>query len=408
MHDSGTSFEIMVAFSTTAVPADRRVAPTGHVTALVACALAAGSVGTPQSLLFQRLAYPHAQAWRHISASTRGHNLPPGVVMNGSLPVREAVMRGRARALPFFATAPQDRTPPPPGAVIYMDFAGPVAPSFPHGLTTYCGAIDAGSLYGRIMAAHTMTRDIATQTLSLTLADIAAKMQSAVPLKPFVVNCDNGSAFISKHFREFLADRQIALRFSPPYTPQLNAQIESMWCTTFATARVLLASASLPPSLHPFAMQTARWIENRLPKPTRGNQTPVFMLSKQLPDLSHLYTFGCLCLVTLPGPLREGDAHFMDRGAPGLYLGPSEEGQCHIVYVFALRRVLPTAKLRVWEDQFPGLRGHRYAWFPTLPAAGSEGPVPPAVHSTPSNNNIEPPPDSNNNNAPPPLSLIHI
>ena len=38
----------------------------------------------------------------------------------------------------------------------------------------------------------------------------------------------NGSAFISKHFREFLADRQIALRFSPPYTPQLNAQIESM------------------------------------------------------------------------------------------------------------------------------------------------------------------------------------
>ena len=404
MHDSGTSFEIMVAFSTTAVPADRRVTPTGHVTALVACALTAGSVGTPQSLLFQRLAYPHAQAWRHISASTRGHNLPPGVVMNGSLPVREAVMRGRARALPFFATAPQDRTPPPPGAVIYMDFAGPVAPSFPHGLTTYCGAIDAGSLYGRIMAAHTMTRDIATQTLSLILADIAAKMQSAVPLKPFVVNCDNGSAFISKHFREFLADRQIALRFSPPYTPQLNAQIESMWCTTFATARVLLASASLPPSLHPFAMQTARWIENRLPKPTRGNQTPVFMLSKQLPDLSHLYTFGCLCLVTLPGPLREGDAHFMDRGAPGLYLGPSEEGQCHIVYVFALRRVLPTAKLRVWEDQFPGLRGHRYAWFPALPAAGSGGPVSPAVHSTPSNNNFEPPTDSNNNTAQPPLA----
>ena len=393
MHDSGASFEIMVAFSTTAVPADRRVTPTGHVTALVAvpadrrvtptghvtalvaCALAAGPVGTPQSLLFQRLAYPHARAWRHISASTRGHNLPPGVVMNGSLPVREAVMRGRARALPFFATAPQDRTPPPPGAVIYMDFAGPVAPSFPHGLTTYCGAIDAGSLYGRIMAAHTMTRDIATQTLSLILADIAAKMKSAVPLKPFVVNCDNGSAFISKHFREFLADRQIALRFSPPYTPQLNAQIESMW-----------------------------WIENRLPKPTRGNQTPAFMLSKQLPNLSHLYTFGCLCLVTLPGPLREGDAHFMDRGAPDLYLGPSEEGQCHIVYVFALRRVLPTAKLRVWEDQFPGLRGHRYAWFPTLPAAGSEGPVPPAVHSTPSNNNIEPPPDSNNNNAQPPLA----
>ena len=403
MHDNGASFTIAVAFSTTPVDASRRIAPAGDVSALAVSAFQAGSVGTPQSLLYQRLAYPYAQAWRHVSTSTRGHNLPPGIVLSSSLPVREAVMRGRARALPFFTKPPEDRTPPPPGAVIYMDFAGPVSPSFPHGLTTYCGAIDAGSLYGRVMAAHTMTRDIASQTLSLILSDIASKMKSAVPIKPFVVNCDNGSAFISRHFREFLADRQIRLRFSPPYTPQLNGQIESMWCTTFATARVLLAAASLPPSLHPFAMQTARWIENRLPKPTRGNQTPVYMLSKELPDLSYLYTFGCLCLVTLPHPLREGDSHFMDRGSPGLYLGPSEEGLCHIVYVFALRRILPTAKIRVWEDQFPGLRGHYYKWFPSPPelSAIPEGPVSTDLPSN--NNNVAQTPISNNNAAAPAL-----
>ena len=73
------------------------------------------------------------------------------------------------------------------------------------------------------------------------MADITAKMQSAVPIKPHVVNCDNGSAFISRHFREFLADKQIKLRFSPPYTPQLNSQIEAMWGTTFGKARVLHA-----------------------------------------------------------------------------------------------------------------------------------------------------------------------
>ena len=75
-------------------------------------------------------------------------------------------------------------------------------------------------------------------------------MKSSVPIKPHVVNCDNGSAVISRHFREFLADRQIQLRFSPPYTPQLNSQIEAMWGTTFGTARVLLAAANLPPSMH--------------------------------------------------------------------------------------------------------------------------------------------------------------
>ena len=416
IYDSGTAFSVPVAFSTAAIETSRLVrAASRHTTSLMAVvgsAFPADSMGTPQSLLYQRLAFPYAQAWRYVGASTRGHNLPPNAVMNGTLPVREAVMRGRARALPFFAKPPSDLTPPPPGAVIYMDFAGPLLPSFPHGLTVYCGAIDAGSVYGRVMAAHKMTQDIATQTLQLMLADIATKMKSAVPVKPYIVNCDNGSAFISKHFREFLADRQISLRLSPPYTPQLNAQIESMWCTTFATARVLLAAASLPPSLHPFAMQAARWIENRLPKPTRGNQTPVYMLSKELPDLSHLYTFGCLCLVTLPHPLREGDKHFMDRGAPGIYLGPSEEGQCHIVYVFALRRVLPVAKIRVWEDEFPGLRGDRYRWFPDVPIAGAGGPVlsdlphPNNVHApaTASNNHTTAAADSNNNAVPvPPL-----
>ena len=59
----------------------------------------ASSVGTPQSLLYQRLAFPYAQAWRHVASSTRGHNLPPGVVMNGSLPVRDAVMRRRINVM---------------------------------------------------------------------------------------------------------------------------------------------------------------------------------------------------------------------------------------------------------------------------------------------------------------------
>ena len=403
IRDDGSAFAIPIAFSTSAQP-DLICSSIAHPAALltsIGSAFPADTMGTPQSLLYQRLGFPYAQAWRFVGASTTGHNLPPNVVMSTTLPVREAVMRGRARALPFLSKHPTDRTPPPPGAVIYMDFAGPVMPSFPNGFTTYCGAICAGSIYGRVVAAHTMTREVASATLALFMADISAKMKSSVPIKPHVVNCDNGSAFISQHFREFLADRQIQLRFSPPYTPQLNSQIEAMWGTTFGTARVLLAAANLPPSMHPFAMQCARWIENRLPKPSRGNQSPVYMLSKTLSDLSHLYTFGCLCLVTLPGPLRSGDKHFMDRGAPGIYLGPSEEGQCHMAYVFALRRVLPVAKLRVWEDEFPGLRGDKYRWFPDDPVAGPEGPVG-DVHGPQqginNNNNVNNNSDNINNN----------
>ena len=424
INDNGSAFAVPIAFSTVAQPLSRlTLSPSGRPAALLASigsVFPADTVGTPQSLLYQRLGFPYPQAWRYVGASTTGHHLPPNVVMSTTLPVQEAVMRGRARALPFLSKNPADRTPPPPGAVMYMDFAGPLMPSFPNGFTTYCGVVCAGSIYGRIVAAHSMTQDVASMALAMFISDITAKMQSPVPIKPHVVNCDNGSAFISRHFREFLADKQIQLRFSPPYTPQLNSQIEAMWGTTFGTARVLLAAASLPPSMHPFAMQAARWIENRLPKPSRGNQSPVYMLSKALPDLSHLYTFGCLCLVTLPGPLRSGDKHFMDRGAPGIYLGPSEEGQCHVVYVFALRRVLPSAKIRVWEDEFPGLRGDKYKWFPDDPVSGSGGPAEPtgSMYKPPqgdinnalnnnnnaSNNNSSTPDfaSSSNNNSPTP------
>ena len=380
--DDGAAFYIPVAFATVPQPTALRSRSGTSAAALLVgmsefsdrvSAFPADTMGTPQSLLYQRLAFPYAQQWRYVGASTSGHALPPNVVMSGTLPVSDAVMRGRARALPFFHKHPTDLTPPPPGAVIYMDFAGPLLPSFPHGYNVYAGAVDAGSVYGRVLPSHSMKKEVATAMLDCIMTDISSKMKLNVQIKPHVVNSDNGSAFISSHFREFLAARQIALRLSPPYTPQLNGHIEAMWGTTFGTARVLLAVANLPPSMHPFAVQTARWIENRLPKPTRGHQTPVYILSKELPDLSHLYTFGCLCLVTLPKPLRSGDKHFMDRGAPGLYLGPSEAGSCHVVYVFALRRVLPTAKIRVWEDEFPGLRGQPYRWFPDVPVAGSGG-----------------------------------
>ena len=144
INDNGSAFAVPIAFSTVAQSLSRLIrSPAGRPAALltsVGSVFPADTVGTPQSLLYQRLGFPYAQAWRYVGASTSGHHLPPNVVMSTTLPVREAVMRGRARALPFLSKNPADRTPPPPGAVVYMDFAGPLMPSFPNGFTTYCGA----------------------------------------------------------------------------------------------------------------------------------------------------------------------------------------------------------------------------------------------------------------------------
>ena len=71
---------------------------------------------------------------------------------------------------------------------------------------------------------------------------------------------------------------------------------------------------------------------------------------------------------------RDGDRHFADRGEYALYLGPSEECPAHVVYLLSSRRVVTVAKVRVWEDSFPGIKGDRYVWFnsPSAPLSVAE------------------------------------
>ena len=102
-------------------------------------------------------------------------------------------------------------------------------------------------------------------------ADVAAHMGLHGPFKPLVVRSDQGSAFVSYHFREFLTERQIKQSLAAAYTPQQSSHIERFWGIVFGTARVLLAAANLPPSFHPFALQTSAWIANGRVRPTARN-----------------------------------------------------------------------------------------------------------------------------------------
>ena len=331
-------------------------------------------------------------SWEVRKASL-DHGLPPGAVVSSTMPVSEAVMRGRARAGPFQRHRPVDTTPPPPGAVLYMDFtATNLVPSMKHRYTCYCGVVDAGSGYARAFPTHGATKEAATAALSAFISDISAVMGLSMPIKPQIINTDQGAAFISAYFHEFVTDRQAKLRFSSTYTPQQNAFVERMWGYSFATARVLLAAASLPPKLHPYALQTAIWIHNRLPRPSRNNQSPFFILGRKPASLAHLHVFGCLAEVRIHNAHREGDRHFTDRGAQSIYLGPSEISSGHVVFLIDAQKIQTHAHIRVWEDRFPGLRGERYDWFVDGDtAAQHEGPGALIPDST----------------APPPLCNIH-
>jgi transposase InsO family protein len=153
-----------------------------------------------------------------------GHGISPQSNVLVDLPVRDAVVKGRSRAAPFHKQVAGEAQPPP-GALVYMDFAGPLIESVLHRFACYCGTVDAGSGYGRVWPDRNMTAPVASSALAKFVADVASKMSFNELYKPAVVRSDKGSAFIAYHFREFLADRQIHLTYSAEYTPQQNSHI---------------------------------------------------------------------------------------------------------------------------------------------------------------------------------------
>ena len=162
----------------------------------------------PQSLLWRRLGFPSEHAWRHSREVISDHGLPQSINLRFDFGVVDAVARARARALPFHKLRDPSELPAP-GAVLYLDFAGPMLNSYPHKFAYYCGVVDAGSGFSRLFACHGPTKEVARRAMETTLADISALMGLTHTLKPHVVVTDQGSAFMSKYFSDFLADSQV-------------------------------------------------------------------------------------------------------------------------------------------------------------------------------------------------------
>ena len=330
------------------------------------------SVSVPQSLLWRRLGFPSEHAWRHSREVISDHGLPQSINLRFDFGVVDAVARARARALPFHKLRDPSELPAP-GAVLYLDFAGPMLNSYPHKFAYYCGVVDAGSGFSRLFACHGPTKEVARRAMETTLADISALMGLTHTLKPHVVVTDQGSAFMSKYFSDFLADSQVRHWPSTTYTPQQNAYVERMWGTRFSMARALLANANLGPSWHPWALQTANWILNRLPQPSRGNLSPYFILARTPASVAYLRTFGCLVRVLVPLARRDGDRHFADRGRLGICLGPSEASPGACVYVPSTRTFVVSREVVFYEDTLPGVKGVDAAWRDLHASPGNEG-----------------------------------
>ena len=78
---------------------------------------------------------------------------------------------------------------------------------------------------------------------------------------------DNGGEYKSDKLARFGAERQIQPKFTPPYTPQLNAVAERTNRTLVECARRTMEYAGLGKSYWGEAVMTAMFLRNRCPTP---------------------------------------------------------------------------------------------------------------------------------------------
>ena len=109
---------------------------------------------------------------------------------------------------------------------------------------------------------------------------------------------DNGGEYRSKRMTRFCKRMGITQQFSEPYTPEQNGAAERMNRTLLEMTRCELKHGHLAHEFWAHAYHTAAYIRNRCLSRT-GDQvkTPYELLTGEVPDLSGLRVFGCVCYV---------------------------------------------------------------------------------------------------------------
>lgn len=144
---------------------------------------------------------------------------------------------------------------------------------------------DEGSCWRRV---YFMTSK--DQTL-LMFKQFVAEMRAERNQIMKVFRSDNGTEFVNKEFRKYLADNKIKFEVSAPYTPQQNGRAEREIRTLTESGRSMIYSRSLPTYLWAEAVNTAAYVLNRT---SAVGPTPYELWHGERPNVGHLRAFGAI------------------------------------------------------------------------------------------------------------------
>ncbi|CAI5729482.1 unnamed protein product [Peronospora destructor] len=224
------------------------------------------------------------------------------------------------------------------GGVICSDLKGPITPLDRHGNRYLVNFVDHKTNYVRVSAGK--TKDQATKKLDHFLVFFEKHFDCRV----HVLRTDGGGEYANV---DLLCNRQgVARQVSEAANQASNGKAERMHQTIMNMVRCMIFGSGIALTFWSDAADYAAYILNR--SPTRANanrESPLELLTGQVPDLTDIVVFGSPCMVFRDTKKK----NFKRHAVRGYIIGKNDETKGYKVLLSKDRKVTTTRHISTIE-----------------------------------------------------------
>ncbi|MBW0491793.1 hypothetical protein O181_031508, partial [Austropuccinia psidii MF-1] len=165
---------------------------------------------------------------------------------------------------------------------------------------------------------------------------------------------DRGGEFVNNQFKKLAETNGFLHILSPPETPQHNGFAERANQTIIEKARCILNRSNLPKRYWAEAVNTATFLSNLIPTPSRSNNSPYAIWKGLPPRIKRLRVFGCRAVISIPKSQR--DWKFDTVGAEGVFLGYENDNTAYRILCLSDLKVVISKHVKFEENVFPRIQ----------------------------------------------------
>lgn len=220
--------------------------------------------------------------------------------------------------------------------LIHSDVCGPMKTMSPSGKRYMLTFIDDFSRFTKVFF---LQRKSETEA---KLKEYVEMAKTKFLRKPKMMRSDRGGEYIGKSITSLLNGEGIQTQFTAAYSPQQNGVAERKNRSLVEMARCMLLDARLPITFWAEAINTANYLQNRLPTKAISS-TPYELWNEKKPGISYFHAFGTKCFVYIPAQKR----HKLENTAkPVILMGYDEQSKAYRCYDPASKKLVISRDVR--------------------------------------------------------------